>query len=307
MDSAYLTNERFKLMGMGVDLTNVSDFELESHLGAASALVDSHCDVPMLPLPHSFLGGTVVGEEARWRFPKSDVDPGTRRVYLKHRPIISLQAFSIVVGMASQAPLPINDLIINNKEGWIEVTALTISNALGLFGVTGWIVPIGGLKEPMALVDYTYGWNLPVVNERARQIAEGSPTYQTGYGFWTDDPVVVTAGGTTYSVDQDYELDPEEGRVMFKIAPPDLPVRVSYHHKLMREVPLATADVAAYLIGEANLRRKGLQGLSSIKVNEIAIQRPRRMSGDTGGVDVIDEFCPVAKKYLEGLRYWSIG
>ena len=303
-EGTYLGLERFKAQAHGLDLSPFTDFQLEGALADAAAIVDSYCNVPLLPTPHSFLGGVAIGEEHKWKFPMSSNDRGTRRVYPKHWPIKELQKFEIIVGMNSAGMLPSNALVINNAERWIELTALTISSNSGLFGLLGWVVPIGGLQIPVAKIDYTYGWDLPVVSERARRVAEGSKTFQLGHGFLTDAPVEVKAAATTLLEHDDYELDREEGRLTL-VNDTHEDVRVSYVHKLPREIPQANGLVAAALLGDARLRAKGMEGLSALKVNEITLQRPRKVANDEP--NFIDDNCPAAAALLAGFRFWSMG
>lgn len=296
----YMTPGRFKNLGLGVSLSKVNDFELTEVLGDATATVDAYCNMPLLPEPGSFLGGIALNEEHRWRFASVFHQRGSRRVYPKHFPVVSVEALNIVVGTNAGATLPTDTLVINNAERWVEVTALTISTSGALFGTTGWVVPMGGLTEPKALLSYHYGWDLVVTGDRLRAIPGGTFVYQASHGCWTDDAPVVRVGPDVVSP-ADYAVDPDEGWITFVDDPGPGIVRADYHHRLPRDLARGTALVAADILGDSTLRRRGLVGgLTGLRINELEIRKqPSR------GTQVMAPISPRAELLLSGFRHWS--
>jgi len=311
--SAYLTPERFKTMRHGANLTGLSDLDLAEVLEDATAVVDAYCTVPY---GHSFLGGVVLGEQRKWRYPQYPevmLDVGSRRVWPKHWPIVSIEAFRLVVGAQAVANLPVDQLVIEQGRRFVEVTSASIVGSSGLFGVSGWVVPFGGLQEPIAELDYTYGNALPA-NDRLYPVGQSDVIYQAPHGFWADDiadvaELEVTVGGAAMPAidtvpDPDvvnWTADREEGRIIFRVAPPGI-VRATYWHKLYAEIPRATSVIAADLLGASRLVAKGMTGLSRITAGEITIQKEtvRQALGAS-----LDTTLPRAAELLQGFKYWS--
>jgi hypothetical protein len=307
--TAYLTPERFRTMGHGADLSSMSDLTVAEYLEDAASVTNAYCTVPY---GHSFLGGVVVAEQRPWRFPSTPAinDPGSRRIFPKHWPITTVQDLRIVVAAGSSASMPVDTLVIDRSRRFVEITAATLVNTSGLFGVTGWIVPFGGMQQPIAEIDYTYGAFLEA-EDRLYPVGDSDVIYQAPQGFWHDDVVgeaelEVTVGGTVMAaVDPgpitNWTADREEGRIIFEVAPPGI-VRAHYWHKLYPEIPRANAIIAADLIGHSKLVSKGMSGLQGITVGEIRIQKEtvRQALGAA-----LDTTLPRAAELLQGFKYWS--
>ena len=293
---AYLTPERFRTMRHGADLSNLSDLDLVEVLEDATAVVDSYCTVPY---GHSFLGGTVVNEQRPWHYPQTTFDTGSRRVFPKHWPIREISAFRIRVGAGASATLPVNDLVIDQSRRFVEVTSAAIVNASGLFGVAGWIVPFGGLQQPIAELDYSYGASIPET-DRLWPVGDSDTIYQAPHGYWTDEEMELRVGDDIET--SGYALDLEEGRVIFDDAPEATPIMLTYSHRLFREIPRATSIIAADLLGHSKLVSKGMAGLQSMQVGEIRIQREtvRQALGAS-----LDTTLPRAAELLQGFKHWS--
>lgn len=295
--TAYLTPLRFRTMRHGAKLATLSDFDLAELLADAQAVVDSYCN---MPYGGSFLGGVVVGEQRPWRYPNTPYgDSGSRRVYPKFNPIVSVEGLRLVVGSEASASLPVDSLVVNNAERWVEVTSASIVGSSGLFGVSGWVVPFGGLEQPVAEIDYTYGTLLPVVGERVYPINNAGLIYQTSNGHLSG---AVTVYDNEVEVDSgDYEIDRLEGRLTFGVTRTG-PVTVDYSHRLYREIVTASSMVAADLLGASNLVAKGMSGVRSLSAGEIRIER--ESAKDLGRQ--LDKLLPNAALALEGFRYWSV-
>lgn len=301
--SSYLMPGRFASMGLGISLTGYSDFEIWNLLQQATDVVNAYCNMPLLPTPGSFLGGFAEREEHRWRFPQSSSDRGQRRVYPKHWPIIDVSYFGIRVGHDAEAPIPPQYLVINNAERWAEVSALTIQNSSALFGVSGWVVPMGGLREPIGIISYTYGHRISLTGQRLFATAPNGLAYQAPDGMWSSAyPVVVSADGVAQD-ESTYSLDYDDGRVTFATTVPAGVLTIAYTTRLARDIATATGIVAAHITGESKLRKRNMEGLDQLRVNEVTAIRQRRMRGDNPADLAI--WAPDAALLLAGYRYWS--
>jgi hypothetical protein len=298
---AYLSPGRFGLMRMGSKLPP-SDVEMVNVLQEASAMVDAYCVVPR---EFTFFGGTVTDEEHRWRYPLTNMDVGQRRIYPLRKPLLEpIIGLKIEVSAGAFAQLPVSALVTNKIENWVEVTSLALASSSGLFGVTGWVVPIGGLANPLALLSYNYG-KAYIETDRRLVLTNVAGTYQSPHGSWTSDTVVVRANGTV--VDpvgaHPYVTDLDNGWIIFTGTVPTGLLTVSYVHLLPREIPLATAMIAGHLLGDSALRAKGMQGLAQIKAGEIMLSKGR-VPPTASNLDIT---VPDAALLLAGYRFWTWG
>jgi hypothetical protein len=269
MQASYLSPTRFRRGGFGFDVSSTSDAELRNILVRATSVVNAFCHVGYLPQPHDFRGGTVVGEQHEWPVPPPlMLRPGSRRVHLNHRPIRGLISFSIHFTNNYQITMNANnDFYVNAQLGYVEVVA---SSAI----VTG-IYPVGinfGLHTPIAEVSYTYGWQFEVAGD---VLEAESPTVYTGsHGNWDPDGVVEVAVDGTPVAAGDYTVNYDDGSVTFTDdaePDPDTVVTADYTYLLPDAISQATGLVATYLLGQNRLAGRGMLGLQSIKVAEVAI------------------------------------
>lgn len=265
----YLTPQRFREMGFGIDISELDDVELASLCAQASAVVDSYCNVPRIPQKHDFLGGTITGEKHTWRMPFGPFDVGQRRVYLFHKPITSVTQFRIYVTNTQYVEIAPTELMINETEGYFEVVSLVITSS-GLFNAL--IIPNVGLATPIASTSYTYGWDFTVTDEELT--CSDGQTWRAQNQFWFTDVArapVVKKNGVAQS--SGYTVDSTEGTVVFdtNLLATDR-VTVSYHHKLPSDIQFGTGHIVAYLHGEAELHARGLAHLSSLRVAEVEMK-----------------------------------
>lgn len=273
------------------------DIELASIAADAQDTVDAYCNMPIVPADSSFLGGTVTETHA-WPFPDSVLTAGKRRLYPYHWPINSISAFSIKVGEGAAAAIGPENLVINNTERWVEVTALFIASNSGLFSPSGWIVPIGGLTVPLAEITLDYGYDLTATDVRCYAADDTNKVFWAPNGHWMDLPAAeVAVDGTPETP----TIDKLEGKITFSSAQTGR-VTASYHYRLPRSIVTATGMVVAYLLGESNLRAKDMQGLSSIRDDTIEITRPTRRPGV---IDLAAEV-PAAALLLDGFKHWRM-
>lgn len=266
----YLTPQRFREMGFGIDVSELDDAELQALAVGASAVVDAYCNVPRLPQKHDFRGGTITGEQHQWRIPWGPTDIGQRRMYLFHGPIQTVTRFRIYVTNTQYLEILPSELMINQTERYFEVVSLAITSQ-GLFNAL--IIPNVGLATPVAKTDYTYGWDFTVVDEN--MVCSDGQTWRAQNQWWftdTDRAPVIKKNGAVQS--SGYTVDANEGTVVFtdNLLATDT-VTATYHHKLPWEVQFGTGHIMAYLHGQAELHARGMAHLNRLKVAEVEMSR----------------------------------
>lgn len=292
----YVTPQHFRVLQTGNDLDNLEDSDLAFVLSRAAALTNAYCSVPNLPLPHDFRGGTVTGETHRWRV-GNDVIEGDHRVYLWHRPIKAITDFRIYATNQQYLQVSPSEMFINPSEGYAEVSSLNVT-PFGVFGSA--ILPIIGLQVPVSKTDYTYGWELPVVDE-VFYPTDGT-LFRGQHQWWTDDDVTVKLDGVTQSTG--FTLDRDEGTVTFDNLPAaGAVVTVSYTHRLPHEICQAQAIIASSLLGERELVTLGMSQLESIEVEEVRLRRSIPQRTSTTQTSVIPE---AARTLLDGYVFRTV-
>lgn len=266
----YVTPERFRTMGLGVDL-EVEDVELRSTLTRASAAVDSYCAVSSLPQRHDFRGGTITGEQHEWRTSMYDGGVKPLRFYPWHGPVRTVTDIRIYSTPQIYTQIDPVEAFINNSGGYIEISSLKLTQ-YGIFG-TGLINAITGMWNPVAVLDYTYGYRFSTTTEYLE--ATDALTYRAQNQWWASDPAPVIyldeaeePSGFTISYD--------EGTVTFDTPQPaGTVVTASYTYRLPNEIAEATALIAADDFGESRMRARGMSGVDTLRVGEIEIRRSR--------------------------------
>jgi hypothetical protein len=137
----YLTVPEFREYELGdlslPDGSDVSDQKIRSMAKIASSMVDSY-------VGYSFDHRRSV-ERHKW-------DQHTRRIYPRHKGIISVEAVRIYVSAQQSASFTVNDIFINDDRGYVEITSLA-NVTYSLFPA---IVALG-MIEPVAEITYTHG------------------------------------------------------------------------------------------------------------------------------------------------------
>lgn len=279
----YLSVSRYRAAGFGITPPE-DDAELRAVLARASSLVDVYCGIPMQPSRHDFRGGTITGEQHAWNL-ATWTSMGSRRVYPIHRPIRAVTGFRVKFTNDYQVAIAPSNLYIQKIEGWVEVVSLAAV-------VTG-IYPVGvnfGLYTPVAEIDYTYGYSFSIADELL-YVTDGN-TFQGSRGYWEADPEIKVDGVV---VNSGFTVDLDEGEVTFDVAQSATArVTASYSYTLPDAFPEATGIVATQLLGEGSLAAKGMSGLSSLKVAEVALARTNRGALSLAAEDLI----PVAASGL---------
>ncbi len=268
---AYITPDRFRVMGFGVDLGDLEDPDFAFIIERATSLVDAYCNVPQMPVAHDFRGGTISNEQHRWRLPdptlaSSYLEVGTRRIYPYHAPIKEVTSFKVNFTQHYNITIAPDNLYVNHIEGWAEVVSLA--------AVVSGIFPVGinfGLYTPVADVSYTYGWEFYATDEILQ--ADDAFTYRGANQFWhISTPPAVTVDGTP--VTSGYTVDAYEGRIIFDTQQaPGTIVRASYVYPLPPAIRDATAFVVADILGDRELHQRGMGHLGQVRIAELEVTR----------------------------------
>lgn len=296
---AYLTPQRFRDMGLGIDISELNDAELRSLIAQATTIVNAYCNVPRIPQPHDFKGGVITNERHVWRYPVTPFEIGQRRFYPFHWPIISVESFRIYVTNTQYVQIQPTELMINNTDRYFEVVSLALTST-GLFNAL--IIPNVGLATPVAATDYTYGWDVLETDEYL-DCTDGQ-TWRAQNQFWfTDSPRAPVIKKNGSIVTTAFTLDPTEGTVVFdaQLAASD-EVSATYHHKLPSDIQFGTGHIAAYLHGQAELHSRGMAHLTKLRVAEVEMERdlPRVMPANV--IQNLDVLIPEAAIFLSSFR-----
>lgn len=290
----YLTPERFKTMGLGLDLSEVETVAIRSSINRSVAAIHSYCAVPMLPQAHNFKGGTITNEEHV--FPTDSWDRARPfRVWPWHTPVRTVTALRLVLsaqgGGETYLDIDPGNMFISDQ-GFVEVTVLNLSQLVFASAV----MPYVGLRDPVFRISYTYGYEFAVTDDACEP--NDARTYQAQNQYWTDDPAEVKVNGVV--VTTGFALNRTEGWVLFDAnVSPDSEVTVSYTHKLASDIMQASAVLVARDLGEADLRAKGFEGLDSIQVKDVVLRRSRA-AGRSGSAISSDDMPSGAARYLAG-------
>ena len=295
-EQSYLSVNRYLRggYGNGGDLTRTA---LRNTLQRATTTVNAFCNVPSQPSAYDFRGGTVVGEQHQWPYVAPLlVHAGARRIYLNQRPVQTVT--SLVLQLAKNYTLTMNpttDLVVNHIEGYAEIVALAPTVA-GFFPI-GWNF---GLWTPIAIAGYTYGWSFDVVGDVLE--AESPTLYTASHGNWVTTGVKVYVDGAEQTVVTDYSINADDGSILFVDASmPDIQsvVTADYTYTLHDAISQATGIIASDYIGDSRNAQRGLIGLQSLRVAEVAItQMSPGMKVSKNGVTIPQDAANLLGKFV---------
>lgn len=287
----YVTPERFRTMGLGSDLDGLEDFELRSILAAGTSLVNTYCNVPLLPSEHDFRGGSITDEQHTW----NDRDL-SRRVYVWHRPVRTITSMRVMATNTQYVLLTASDLFVNPTGNYCEVISLAFSS----YGLWGAAIPGIGLYTPISRTSYTYGYRFPVSGELLDPT--DAWTYRAQNQWWSVDPAVIYVNGSV--VTTGFTIDRNEGSVTFDAAHDDDDIiTADYVYTLPREIAQATAITAATALADRDLMLKGLGRLAEISVEEVRLRRESSRGRGAGAVAQQEAIPESARALLDGFRY----
>jgi hypothetical protein len=265
---SYLSPRRYVLGGYGADTSSFTAAQLRQKLIQATSAVDTFCNRSMNPQRSDMRGGTIIGEQHAWPVQDPYVPlPGGRRVYLNSTPIRSVSRFSIQFTNSWSMSFPVSNLFVNGTGGYVEIVA-TQPTIVGYPPVGIWF----GLSEPVLSVDYDYGWQFPVVDDTCE--ADSPLLYYASHGNWlsTADVEVSVAGAVIDP--SDYTINYDDGSILFALAAEpaaDQEVLVSYTYTLPQAIADAVGIIATDRMGQSAIARRGMIGLSSLKVAEVSL------------------------------------
>lgn len=291
----YVTPEKYRTLGFGVDLADIEDVELAAILERASSLAEGYCAVPK---GHSFFGGSVVGEQHEWTLPISGMEIGRRRIWPLHWPVKSVTSLRVNATNTQYVDVAPTELFINNADRYVEVTSFAFTS-VGLFGAG---IPGIGLINPVASISYDYGWQFRALNETL--YPTDARTYRASHQFWDlvdNDPVVFVNG---VEVDPgDYTVNAIEGTVVFdsQLAAEDR-VTADYDHKLPWEIRDAVGELATYVLTTRSVQARSMGGIQTLKVGEVSVSTPTHRLTDL----TINQLVPTAAWLLDGFRYITV-
>lgn len=295
---SYLSVNRFLSGGFGIQ-TDMSRAALRNTLMRATTLVNRYCATPSIPQAFDFRGGTVTGEQHQWPYvPPLLIREGSRRVYLNQRPIQEVTGFQLQLAENYFVTLdPATNVVVNRMAGYAEIVA--IAPVISGYFPIGWNF---GLWNPLAIVDYTYGWSFDVVGDECE--SETTVLYTASYGNWVGAPVVYIDDVEVSSSEYTYRGDDGSIRFTGTAPAPQQVVTVDYTYSCPDAISQATGLIATNLIGESRLAARGMIGLRSIRIAEVALTQmsPGEMTS-RNGVSI-----PVsAANMLNGFTMGSIG
>lgn len=267
----YMTARRFRLGGFGIDTSSLNDLALAATLRRASTLVNTWCNGSQVPSPFDFRGGTVEDEQHVFPIPNPMTPyPGSRRVFPNQRPLRTITKFWLQFTSNQELDagyrIALNvdsDIFVNRTESWCEIVA-SQPTIIGYPPIGYWF----GTYQPTALISYTYGYVQPVVDDPCE--AETPTIYWASQGQWSSDDVTVKVDGTP--VVSGFTVNRADGKITFDSSPgTNVEVTVSYTATMPDAIAQATALIAVDQMGQSAIARRGMIGVQSMKVAEVAI------------------------------------
>lgn len=264
---AYVTPDRYRALGTGIDLSGTSDAQLIGILQAASDAVNAAVSAPD---GYSFLGGNVTDEEHQWRVTSRAPKQTDQRVWPFMRPVRSVDSLRINVTRTQYITFNADQLFVQDDLGYVEPVAAPNTTAL-FTSVPPWL-----LSSPVGYLTYSYGFEQVATDEMLATQSGGS--LRAGHQFWfTDEDVVLKKNGVVVD-SSDYDVDYLEGLVTPNAPDESATWRASYHYKLPPGIAAATVLVATDLVGANAIAAAGLIGLSGIKVEEVELRQSSKIN-----------------------------
>lgn len=300
MKSSYLSAARYLAGGYGMDTSGLTTVQIAQQLVRATDRVNRYCNVPKLPQPFDFRGGTMTEERHQFRvYDPLAYGPGVKRVFLNASPVQSVSAFRLDMGNTNRIVIdPTTQLYVNPMENYVEIIAINPT-------VVGWWPPYPlSLYEPVAVVTYDYYRRFTATGDELQAI---SPTlYMASFGNWLE------GGDVTVEIDG-VEIDPAaytvnefDGTITFTSAAAPTPtteVTADYTYTLDDSIAQATGIIATDLLAKRQIAERGMIGIQSLRVAEVALTQ--MLPGQTvtrNGIAIPTE----AAHYLDAFVYGSV-
>ncbi|HET9613594.1 MAG TPA: hypothetical protein VFP22_02180 [Candidatus Limnocylindrales bacterium] len=298
----YLTPGQFRNLNLGVDVKGWIDAELAPILARASEDANAFCNAPSVPVPHSFLGGSIVGETHVWRTDPYQNRP-TRRLFPYHTPVIAISQMRLYATLTQYLDFSASELHYEASEGWVEPASANLTS-YGLFGSA--VLPWVGLTEPFAQLSYTYGRRIPETVRLWYQ-GNGGTTWRAQYGFWTSDAIEVRVDDVV--VTTGFTIDRFEGTITWTTNVPSGSARVEAD--VVSRAP-STLGTAVGLIAADRISSRGLvadgfpEGIRSLRVAEFAIDRnmPRQSMATQNNTTIPDKAAELLSDFMFRPMAW---
>lgn len=272
----YITPKRFALGGFGIDTTGITAPAMRATLRRASTMVNTWCNGSQVPQPFDFRGGTVTNEQHLWPLPDILVQfPGSRRVFVNQRPLRTVTAFEIQFTNNYRITLDTaTDLFVNATESWMEIVA-SQPTIIGYPPIGVWY----GLYTPVCRVTYTYGYRQVVTDDECE--AATPKLYYATYGMWDSTASIEVQIDGVVVDPANYSTNADDGSITFDTAPsPGTEVTAAYTTTLPDAISQATGLIAVDLLGQSRIAARGMVGIESMKVAEVAITQMKGTSDD---------------------------
>ena len=243
--------------------------QLRTTLARAQSQVDRYCNVPKQPTPFNWRGGTMTDEQHQWKIINPlAYGPGARRVYLNCGPVKTVTDFHLDLGKTYMVAInPANDIYINKMEQYVELVAINPTIA-GFYPLAVNL----GLYNPLARISYTYGWTFPVSGDVLE--AESPSQFSATYGNWDAAIPPVVYLNNVIESSANYAVDYDDGTITFSSAnEPTVSETVTCDYTYLAPDPVVQAIgiTATSLIGLSRMAQRGMTGLQSIRVAEVAL------------------------------------
>lgn len=297
-----LSPRRYLASGFGLTLPdNFSLATLRSTIIRAQSLVDRYCNVPKQPNPFDWRGGTMTDERQQWKIINPlAYGPGARRVYVNAGPIKTVTSFHLDLGKTYMVAIdPTDDLYINPMENYVEIVAIN-PTIVGFYPLAVNL----GLYNPIARISYTYGWTFPIAGD---VLEADSPTqFSASYGNWDRAVTPIVYFDDVAQSASGYTVNYDDGTILFALASaptPGVEVSADYTYLAPQPVVDAVGLTTTSLLGSARMAGRGMTGLQSIKVAEVALTalQPSQTITKNGAAIPVE-----AANLLDGYSFGSV-
>jgi hypothetical protein len=263
-----LSPTRYLRQGFGQALPDgFTISQLRSTLSRAQTRVEQYCNIPKQPSKFDWRGGTMTNEQQQWRIINPlAYGPGARRIYTNAGPIKAVIDLHLDLGKTYMVAIdPTDGVYINRIEQYVEIVAVN-PTIVGFYPLAVNL----GLYNPIARISYTYGRSFGVAGDVLE--AETPSLFSATYGNWDNVIPPIVYIDDAEQDPGDYVVNYDDGTVAFDTEPDvGTEVTADYTYLAPDAVVQAIGITATHLIGESRLASRGMIGLQSIRVAEVAL------------------------------------
>lgn len=253
----YITAAQFRVMCEGLDLTGITDDQLDDYIRMAGTMADTYCNTTFDVKTRT--------ERQTWR--------DTRRFYPDDPPVNAVKEFIIHVGAGQRARIGVSSLFVNNHAGYMEVVSLALAVPL-----VAELVSLG-LVEVVAEATYKCGYGA---------YADSVETIVTDIG--SDAPAVFdVSDGAEFAVDEVIRIDDELFWITSIVADTVTAIRdvatngnhLALHSTgttifklvlaLPEDVKIAVAMIVGCMIAAKLQREQGAMGIRSFLIGSYSV------------------------------------